>query len=388
MINNYFTRLLLKLIPLINRLFPKKNKAIFSSESGYTDNARAMYEYISRNKDVEVVWVFNKLTEEVMAKKYGVTVKRNTFHFIYHIFTSRYIFTTHFEFINLVNDKKQLYINLWHGMPFKNIELLDQVEPKKSHNHSLKILRKIRSYSFVNSEFYRLVFSASFDLQVNKVVALGQPRIDFFFNDKPKPKFIEKYSKVLLYCPTYRNSSGKYKRNDSGWNINRFKKACITKKFVNFLEKENYLFIIKLHPFEKNTLNVNTSNDIKNILEIKSDYLLKNNTDLYELLKYTDLLITDYSSIFIDYMILNRPIIYLIEDYDEYTKSRTFLLNKFEQFSPGHIIKTASKLIPTIKEALINDPYKLKRSELNKLINDKLGQHSICKKITDFLNIM
>jgi len=92
-------------------------------------------------------------------------------------------------------------------------------------------------------------------------------------------------------------------------------------KLNDFLKKLNYVFIIKSHQNSENILKIKYSN----IIDIS-----KNNIDSQELMKYSDLMITDYSSIFIDFMLLNRPILFYAYDYEKYKNNLVNLVDTYE----------------------------------------------------------
>jgi len=114
---------------------------------------------------------------------------------------------------------------------------------------------------------------------------------------------IKNYKKVITYAPTFRDKN----------NISPFSEKFLF-KLNNLCKKNDSIFILKLHPFDQSLL-YNFDN-FTNIIKVSK------NIDLQELLFYTDILITDYSSVFFDFMNTKKPIIYYSYDYELYMKDR------------------------------------------------------------------
>ena len=82
-------------------------------------------------------------------------------------------------------------------------------------------------------------------------------------------------------------------------------------------------------------LNFQRENNLSNILIFRNDDLLSNDLDLYELLNASDILITDYSSVFYDFLLLDKPMIFTPTDIDSYRERKGFLVESFENWVPG-----------------------------------------------------
>ena len=130
--------------------------------------------------------------------------------------------------------------------------------------------------------------------------------------------------------------------------------------FNQFLKDNKILFVIKIHPNEikkyKNKLNY--SNIV--FWEIK---------DAYPYLSNFDVLLTDYSSIYFDFLILNKPIIFTPFDFEKYSKKNGFYYN-YNSVTPGPKAKNWEEVIKIMRELLSGiDNYKEKRLEINKEFN-------------------
>ena len=183
--------------------------------------------------------------------------------------------------------------------------------------------------NWTNETNFKSIFSAK------EFLNLGYPRNDIFFKDEDNLDlmFCDKqvyeivknnnYNKIILYMPTHRENSTKI-----ALDLNKLNKK---------LQEINSLFIIKLHPFVlefyKHTYK-----------ELFSNIVFHNaNGDIYPLLKYVDVLVSDYSSIVYDFLLLNKPIIFYNYDIDEYKKNVSLLFD-YNEFSPGIKVETQDEL--------------------------------------------
>lgn len=224
---------------------------------------------------------------------------------------------------------------LWHGANLKYMVLqLDQLTGLKKKNWISKRVRIIKTtfpkYKFIvsPSEFYKEnTFSKSFN--ADDVFVSGYPRNDLFFRETLECDWIESDKaileraiehrknggKVVLYCPTWRDKADV---SDNAF--------VFTDKLTTFLEENNIYFVIKKH-----------HRDPRGIIE-KEHHLVdvyNHRKDIYLLMKNSDLLVSDYSSIFFDYLLLNKPVVFYPYDYVQYmTRDRMFQYD-YEEFTPG-----------------------------------------------------
>lgn len=356
-------KLINKILKLINNLIHKNNKKIvFISKPDYSDNAKAFYEFVKKKSDYSIVWIVEDLKNINNLNSDDVKIYKNySINAILSILTSKYIFSTHNHFLS-IKSKNQKYISLWHGMPLKTIYFLE-----KDFDKNLKFI----DYTIATSNIMRLAMSASFNIDPRKVLVTGQPRNDYLFNAKIDINNLvnlekHKYNKILLYLPTYRSGVG---RNEGLTNY----KNIINIQLYNennlneFLNKNNYLLITKLHPAEEGKFK---TQEYSNIKELNTKQLIDNEISVNELLNSVDLLITDYSSVYFDYLILDRPVLFTNMDEKEYIADRGFVFDNSSFWRPGPKVNNFNDFIKEIN-ILVNDfnYYKKERDLINSLVN-------------------
>ncbi|WP_196247633.1 CDP-glycerol glycerophosphotransferase family protein, partial [Cronobacter malonaticus] len=229
--------------------------------------------------------------------------------------------------------RNQRYISLWHGIPFKKICYLGENDYKGMIDYS--------AIRIATSEVMRSIISASFREKANNVYITGQPRNDFLFKPiKLADVGLElcKNKKIIMLAPTFRMNN-EDKRYSDGAEItdNNFLRVddFSLNEIDGYLEKNNAHLILKLHPYEEEYFR-GVATLSSNITIISSEELTQKNIDLNQLLSLTDILITDYSSIYLDYLILNKPLVFLVPDVDTYSSSRGgFTLEPFDFWTPG-----------------------------------------------------
>jgi len=346
-------------IYLISFLIPKNNKIwIFGSWSGksFSDNSKAFFLYIEKNiKHINPVWltknksVLNELRCESKNAYYFYSLKG-----IYYSLVAKVaIMSTSWidlPLITFIFPWRIKLIQLWHGTPLKRMDL-------KAGTLKEKILRRL-FISYLGRE-YDLVISANqnnvkiyteiFNLETNKIKVTGQPRNDLIFLNKKFYHNRKGIKKICLYMPTWRN-----------YEFDIFGNGFNPKSFNRFLRDNEILFVIKIHPNE-----VEMYKDELNY----SNIVFWEDRDIYPFLSNFDILLTDYSSIYFDFLILNRSIIFTPFDFQEYSKLNGFYYD-YDSVTPGPKAKDWDDVINHIQDILHGiDKYKEKRSMINRNFN-------------------
>ncbi|NLM97166.1 MAG: hypothetical protein GX175_06110, partial [Halanaerobiaceae bacterium] len=259
-------------------------------------------------------------------------------------------------------DKEQTSVELWHGFPLKGLGNSSKVnvEDLEFVSEQWNSIDIIASYSYL----YNVVMSSSFWINSNKFYITGMPRNDFLFNSNGKEILSDlleislENEKVIFLVPTFResvyqNKSNKFKAWYEILGIRIFQDS----KLNDFLTANNMKLILKLHPFEEKLFLNNLDEDNNNIFILKNKLLEDKTIDLYEILNAADLLITDYSSVYFDYLLLNRPIIFIPFDFEEYRKIRGFLLEPYDLWTPGPKVFNQADLEKEILKSLDNINY-------------------------------
>ncbi|MFT5873434.1 MAG: CDP-glycerol glycerophosphotransferase [Clostridium sp.] len=369
-------KFIIKLLAVINSILKKKkNKVCFVSHPDFSDNSMSVFDYMISKKMIqyEIVWLVNDLyiPSEIdeLKKQFKIKViKLKSLLGILNYMTSKYIFYTHGALNGVECLDKQIVVNLWHGMPLKNIGYLDN-KTKEDVAHF--------TYTIATSEEFQDVISKVFGVDKNKVLITGLPRNDRMnkFRDILNKFGInaQQYNKKILWMPTFRKSSVGDKRNDGlskDGQLPLFSNKEL-RDFNVYLNDNNILLIVKLHPMD--SLHKEDFCELSNIKIFVNDDFINIEEQLYSMFEEIDALITDYSSVYFDFMILNKPIGFVMDDLSEYNSSRGFVFEDIYEWIPGVIIKEVSQLYSFVEQINNNiDDYK----DIRERVNTKTNKYS------------
>ena len=377
----------------LNCLTPKRKYIAFCSFPDFSDNARAVYECIQNNDDIRdfdeytIIWhVQNPEKSREINEYYGFNrlpvrfVKKGSASSILSFFESEYVVSTHGLYNMIGLSGKQTSFLLWHGMPIKKIGFL--------YDNDVKHGVQQADYYFVTSKFYQKVYQDIFHAPEDHTIITGQPRNDFMFADRIdiKSSFGLNNEKIIMYLPTYRVSNNTNKDNGSDLNANGLIFGGTYqewKELNNILANSKSIIVVKPHPAEKKA-NYSQISSPSNVYIIDEKWLDEHCVTLYDVLGKCDKLITDYSSVYIDYLLLDRPICFFIPDYNEYEGGRGFIMENPSDFLPGMIIQNFSELREFIKA---EDTYQGERARINDIFND-LKEPEASKNVLTFISKM
>ncbi len=341
-------------INLINKVVPKKEMILFNSFPDISGNALAVYDYFvnqfhGKTEKTRIIWAVNDPDDEAVQRKLErispgqkcCLVKKVSLSGIMAWCRSKYILSTHNYITGLKTFGKQVYINLWHGMPFKTIGY--KMEGAKENDIPEG------DYTIATGSVYQKIMAESFGLPMDRVVITGQPCNDLLFrSDRVSDKLkIQKKSgeKILIWMPTYRKSVVGALHNDGS--AGELGVAEILKnhreKLNQILEQQGLWLLIKPHPMDEvYRMELRGGTRIRVLHDGELD---RNGLSLYELLGATDVLLTDYSSVYIDYLVLDRPMAFVFDDMEKYLQSRGFVFENALDYLPGEKITKYDELV-------------------------------------------
>lgn len=338
----------------------KKDEIIFISKEFISSNNKAFLLYcLQQYKKVSILTDNKKQLSQL--KKYNIcSFYLGSIKSLYKLSKAKFIILDQGnanEFLRHLH-VSQKTVQLWHGVPLKRMN---------------KIVDVIYDFHVSTSDY---VNATSLDIvvQAKKHFDFGYPRNDLLLKEHSQKDFLfvdkklydfTKNNKTILYMPTHRESSPSIKKTT--------KFPLDLDKLNSFLKPYDLFFIIKLHPFAS-------------ILHKKQKYsniiFSSSQNDIYPILKYTNLLITDYSSVYFDFLLLNKPIIFFNYDFEQYVSNINGFVYNYEENTPGIKVGTQDLLEKSIKNILINkqDKIKQKREDiLDKFFTYKDG--FTCKRV-------
>lgn len=258
--------------------------------------------------------------------------------------TAKYILLD--DFYGLISAMKvrngQEIVQLWHGSgAFKKFGF-SRVGTGDNISNVHTGYRKYTKVS-VTAEPIRGCFAEAFDIDLEKVKAVGSPRTDMFFDEKAKEEAREsvyeaypqlKDKNVVLIAPTYRGR----KVEDATYDFNRLNIDGLVKELG-----KGYQVVVKWHPALYNNVKRGlVSFDGEGVVDASSY------SDINDLMVVADILVTDYSSVIFDWYLLDKPVIYFTYDLDEYEAGRGLYFD-FDDYVYGQVATDYEGLIDAIK---------------------------------------
>lgn len=267
-----------------------------------------------------------------------------------------------------------LTINLWHGLPWKKIGPPSRPTGLKWLWKNL-IVRKLFQAEYIacSSSHHAEVMGAAFNVKTENVIMVGQPRSEVF-HDKSNARNISdqmrtalgfsKYDTLVAYLPTFRANAGPFDLEGALTP----KKAEFDLAAIRFITKRHFVDREKCQSF---------SRDPSFCVDV-SDF------DTQEILAAADILITDYSGVFFDFLLLDRPIIHLLVDYDDYVQRDRGLYFDVQTIRSGHVVRDEKLLSSTILTVASYDTDSELRNYKRSIFQDYETANS-AQKITDFI---
>lgn len=337
-----------------------RKRVVFISKGFIGANNKALYLHCLKNKIDSIILTDNKEQIEEL-KQNGLPYELlDTKEADLEIATAKFIVFDqgNYTYLPLLHPSQKT-MQLWHGVGLKKMNKLENI----------KYDYFISTSDWTNETNFKKIFSAKSFLN------LGYPRNDIFFKDEDELDLMfcdrkiyeivkKNFKKIILYMPTHRE--------------NQTKLNLDFQKLNQKLQEIDAIFILKLHPF--------MLDHYKNSDDLKYSNLFFHNAhgDIYPILKYVDTLVSDYSSVVYDFLLLDREIIFYNYDMDEYLKNVSLLFD-YDEFSPGVKVKTQDELEKAISKQDAKDEYGKKREEIKELFFDKIARGGALKNIVNIL---
>ena len=359
---------------VLGNIIPKNKEVwVFSAWFGqkYNDNPKAFFEYVNKHhcQKIKTVWISknSKVIQEVKQLGHTVYHEKSLLGIWYQLRAGKVIIcqSLHDDLFSPCIGNKTKVIQLWHGIPLKKImfdaftekteqknifgRFVDYLSPYNEHRNDIVI-----STSTLTQE----TLAKAFRIKKEQVFTCGFPRNDIFFE---KVNRAENAPFECIYMPTFRGGIASecdlFERY--GFDFNTIEKELI---------KHNIQLTLRMHPVNKPPVQI--VEKIKNSAVIKLDA----GDDIYQSINQFDCLITDYSSIYFDFLLSNKPIIFAPFDLNEYKQRERSLYFEFEDVTLKPYCYSWDEILERLiqlKNAPIDDEYKNAYSALKDKFHTK-----------------
>lgn len=298
----------------------------------YGDSPRVLYEYIRSHHCYDrfhVVWAFNDVEKFKYIEGCSFVKQDSLAYFMTALKAKYWITNVNIERGLHFKKNNTIYLNTWHGMPFKKIG--NSVKGRSDYNCT-----NINLWC-AESEHSAEIYMRDFNVRPEAILRCGLPRNDRLYHvtedeviELKKKMGLPMDKKIISYIPTWREST------DGGKHYN-FSLPIDIRKWEDKLSND-YVLLFRAHHFTTHLMNLKVDNFIKDY----SDY-----PDINDIFIVSDMMISDYSASMADYSILERPIISFGYDYDDYDVDRGFY-EDMEKVIPNGVMRTEDEVLDHI----------------------------------------
>lgn len=331
----------------------KSDRLVFKNRENldFTDNPRAFFDYLIKmgyNEKYEIIWLVSnpKKFRNIRVKNVKFVTAENKYGWnscraYYYAATARYFFFSHnTQDLLDYGCEGRTIINLWHGCGYKGPE-------QGLSTTSGQRARTGFDYGLVPGPLFVETKSKAWNCEKDKIWPIGYPRYDWMLHPKKEKADILKSlfdwkvpdGKAVIWMPTFRKSNLKGCKEGEikmPYQLPALEGKEDLKKLDLYLGSVKMLLIIKKHPLQ--TEWKEDEAQLSNIRYVTEDMLENAGVQLAELMGVCDGLISDYSSASVDFMLLHRPIAYVLTDFMAYQEKRGFVFEDPLIYMPGEKI--------------------------------------------------
>lgn len=340
------------------RMKMKEDMVVFESFLGrnYSDNPRYIYEYLSKHfpGKYRCIWILNRKEKLPYPAK---RVRRFSLSYFYYMARSRYFVFNGRQPKYFIKREGSVFLETWHGTPLKKLvfDMGEVTSASPMYKRDVYIQSRSWDYLIAPNQFSEEIFRRCF-MYDGKMLSTGYPRNDILHLDEEKTRTlaaeikrelgIPKDKKVILYAPTWRDDefygSGQYK----------FSLRLDLEKMRRELGEE-YVVVLRTHYFIVDSLDLSAFEGFA--------YDAGSYQDIARLYLISDVLITDYSSVFFDFANLKRPMLFFTYDLEKYRSVLRGFYIDMEEELPGPMLFTTEEIIASLKDlAGLGETYKEK----------------------------
>ncbi|MGM8213615.1 CDP-glycerol glycerophosphotransferase family protein [Virgibacillus sp. W0430] len=376
-------------IHLFSKLVPKSDSlVVFGGENGqgFRGNTKYLFLEMANNPKITCVWISrnDKVVSQLRRQGYHA-FKHHSSKGIYYQLRTKLVIHSH----SINDDFSKSFLggaisyNTWHGVGLKKVWGANKntFSYKVLHDKSwlkryfgklvVKTNQAKTNYVVSTSEAVSSYYPETFLVPEGNILQLGQVRNDVFFKDTKEdfeiPEWIRN-EKIIMYMPTHRN----FGKLETDINV-----VIDFNKLNQYCKEQGYIFLVKRHMYSSGQV----PSTYENIIDISEETY-----DPQLLLKYTDILITDYSSCYTDFLLLDRPVLFYSYDLTVYLqKSNEMYFNYFD-VTPGPKVNVFSDLLSELDQAIkYPNNYKQDRKRVLDIFYSTDNQQEVLHKQVNYI---
>lgn len=360
-----------------------QNKIIIESHNDFDCNGGPFYDFLIRNgynKKYRIVWLLkNKCNRELPENVFAYKINSPSLKKAYDICTAKVFFAD--DVVTKKVKEEQINFYLTHG----------SFGLKDAHGANMAARENDLLLSPSSNVDSIMAYEWSLPFPCEKLIHLGFPSEDIFYSEEIPNEFdklrIDTTQKIILWMPTFR-ATNDFNRHDSDevlpYGIPLITSLEMYKELDQYLKEKGVLLVIKLHPMQNLNL-IEELEETDNIKWLDAKSVKERGMDTFRMMKFSDALLSDYSSVAYSYLHTNNPIGYVLPDMESYKKG--VCVDNIDEYLAGPRIidfKGLKQFISDIAES--NDTYKEDRKKLFDFIYEHHDGNS-SKRIVEFLKL-
>lgn len=332
---------------LFTKLEQRADMVVFESFLGrnYSDSPRYIYEYLSKNLPgrYRCIWILNEKKKLPYPAK---CIKRYSFQYFYYVARARYFVFNSRQSRDFIKREGSVFLQTWHGTPLKKLAFDTEEVMASSPLSKQDVYKHAREWDYLiaPNQFSSKIFRGCF-LYDGTMLETGYPRNDILHLEGNESLLlagtirsrlgIPRDKKVILYAPTWRDDEfyapAKHKFSLK-LDLERMKREI----------GEEYVLLLRTHYYVVDRIDLSGLDGFA--------YNVSGYDDIAELYLISDLLITDYSSVFFDYANLMRPILFFTYDLEKYRDVLRGFYIDMERELPGPLLFSTEEILDAIRE--------------------------------------
>lgn len=344
---------------------------VFMSQPDFACNPHALWSYITKNTDFDTAWIvkkaasYNTLTERGIKCAVYDSIDANAI-----VSAADIIVANSYTYLTIPKKDSQLLVNLWHG---SGVKAHDYYDHNLNPRHAIKLKKYFEKVDLmcVHSLDDRFKLSAMLHFDLRKIYVTGQPRLDCVTSADGRKNLaklfgeeINQYQHFIFFAPSYRSNMSCHAGKIYSDNIFRLDDFD-DEKLAGFLTGRNAALIYKLHPIEQTAFSGRNFELNDRCYELTDKMLFEQDIRYDEVLNSFDVMISDYSSIVFDYLLLDRPVVYLLPDFEEYKDKKGFVFSNIDAFMPGEKAHNFDTMLRALTNAFDRpDQYAVERKNV------------------------
>lgn len=346
-------RVILSIVRLLDLVVPNGRRVVIRTFPDYDDQAREVGNALHHRGIPMTILVEDRRPPrpplDFPCRVVGAKTPRGAWEYA----RAKVVVHTHGVFDGIAGSGSKRFVNLWHGMPIKRLPVGSPVGRHQS------------DVALATSPVHRANLATTWEIAEDRIEVVGLPRNDALLRRDPDTELLRRSGlaqPLAVWLPTVRSRPGKPGRADGTdlGTATQFDGADLP-RLDAAMARHGFHLLVKPHPAAAPPEPI----ELGNVTVWREEDLRRHGWTLYRLLAHADLLLTDISSVWVDFLVTDRPIIFAMSDRDEYLAGRGSYFDDLDELLPGPICTDFDQLDDALaRHATGADPWRERRSEV------------------------